>query len=236
MRRMLSRTGLFLALVLTLTGCIKLDEDLTVRKDGKIDGTAIIAFSKDFVGIIDSMGGSFGSSSESGSKTTKPKSFEEQMKHPSAPKGLPPGATAKATFYKEGNWIGNKIVFKGVPADKLDQLDTTSSAATGGSSSDGQTFKLTREGSNWHFRAVMDMSSGGETTTTVKGQKRVKGATTTTPDFDMSAMFGNMKADIRIKVTFPGKVIKANGKVKGNSVTWTPQLGKKITMDAIAKG
>lgn len=240
MRRMLTRTGLLIALVAALTGCIKVDEDLTVRKDGKVDGTAIVAFSKDFVSMIDSLGNSMGSSSGSGSATTKKqKSFEEQLRNPDPIKGLPAGATAKSTFYKQGDWIGSKITFKGVPADKLKDLDTTASAASGGSSSDGQDFSLTKEGGNWHFRMVMDMSSAGaglgETTTTVKGQKPAKGVTTTSP-LDMSAMFGAIKAEMRIKVTFPGKVIKSNGKVSGNSVTWTPAFGKKVIMDAVAKG
>jgi hypothetical protein len=211
---------------------MKVDQDLKVRNDGKVDGTAIIAFSKEFISMIESMGGGKGE-------------FEKELKNPEQPKDLPPGASVKATFYKSGDWVGNKIEFKGVPADKLDELDTTSDNATG-SSNDGQSFSLTKEGSNWHFRGVMDMTMGGSSSTTTTAKKGVttkKGATTkattTVPnplgDLDMSEMFKNMKAEIRVKITFPGKVIKANGKVSGNSVTWTPEMGKKITMDAIAK-
>ena len=56
-------------------------------------------------------------------------------------------------------------------------------------------------------------------------------------DLTKSMMKGlkSAKPELRIKFTFPGKVLKSNGKISGNSVTWTPELGKNLTMTAEAK-
>ena len=53
----------------------------------------------------------------------------------------------------------------------------------------------------------------------------------------MSAMMGATKPELRVKFSFPGKVMSASkgGKISGNSVTWTPVFGKKLVMKAVAK-
>jgi type II secretory pathway pseudopilin PulG len=40
--------------------------------------------------------------------------------------------------------------------------------------------------------------------------------------------------DLRVSITFPGKVTQSNGEVEGNKVTWTPKLGEANTFEATA--
>ncbi len=40
--------------------------------------------------------------------------------------------------------------------------------------------------------------------------------------------------DIKIAITFPGRVISHNGELDGTTVTWRPKAGEKLTMEAIA--
>jgi hypothetical protein len=41
--------------------------------------------------------------------------------------------------------------------------------------------------------------------------------------------------DVEIKVTFPGEIISTNGTVDGTTVSWSPQMGETVTMEALAK-
>jgi hypothetical protein len=40
--------------------------------------------------------------------------------------------------------------------------------------------------------------------------------------------------DIRISITFPGRVISHNGELDGTTVTWQPRAGEKLTLEATA--
>jgi hypothetical protein len=41
-------------------------------------------------------------------------------------------------------------------------------------------------------------------------------------------------ADVRVSMTFPGPVESASGQIDGNTVTWTPKVGDKVELKAVA--
>lgn len=204
MGRKLTRVVAALVGVLSLSGCIKMDMDMKVRADDKLDGTVVIAFSTQ---LLQATG------------QTK-KQILDSMKSDSTTsvKG------AKTSTYDQDGWIGQKITFEGVPASEFAKATgvAAGAAAATGQKASGDDFKLVKVGANWQFNGTMDLASS---TTGGKG---------TTPD--LSKLGDGLKPQIRIKLTFPGKITKhdKDGKVSGNSITWSPALGKKIVMAATA--
>ena len=63
---------------------------------------------------------------------------------------------------------------------------------------------------------VLDLSSG------------LSGATG--PFAGTGRLFEN--ADIQISITFPGEVVQANGEVDGNTVTYVPEFGERLEINA----
>ena len=213
-----------IASAFALSGCIKLDMDMKVKGDTKIDGTMIVAFNEELMKSFEGMAGSMDTSKKkSKTPTTKQKSFEEQTKDgvKQAQAGLPKGSTAK--LYKKSGWLGQEITFKGQDASKVLELgnDTTSKAggSTGNATDNKSTLSITKVGGKMILKGKLDM--GGDTGTDSSG-------------LDLGSMMKTMKPEMRIRFTFPGKVIKSNGKVSGKSVTWVPVLGKNLTMTAEA--
>ena len=200
--RNIKTVGKFVAglsvLVLILSGCIKLDMDMKINKNETIDGSAVFAFSK---AILEGMG------------QTKDDMVKEIKKDW---KDLPKGA--KGEIYDKDGYIGQKVVFKNMPASEFSKAASTA----GGTSPTGGADQLTlvKEAGNWKFNGTMDMTAdlGG-----------------TGNSGDMSKLMKGMK--VKIKLTFPGKILKhdKDGKVKDKSITWEPVAGKKYVMMAIAK-
>ena len=206
-----SRLALGLALVTALTGCLKLDIDGKVRTDTKIDGKMIVGFSDQMLDLM-------GSLDDSG----KGKSKGDLIKELQKPTGkLPAGVTSKG--YRKNGFVGQEITFKGQDASKVLELgnDTTSKAggSTGNATDNKSTLSITKVGGKMILKGKLDM--GGDTGTDSSG-------------LDLGSMMKTMKPEMRIRFTFPGTVIKSNGKVSGKSVTWVPVLGKNLTMTAEA--
>jgi hypothetical protein len=65
---------------------------------------------------------------------------------------------------------------------------------------------------------VLDLSSG------------LSGATGPFAGTGGAQLFEN--ADIQISITFPGEVVQANGEVDGNTVTYVPEFGERLEINA----
>lgn len=218
MRRKLTALALTAVSAFALSGCIKLDMDMKVTSDAKIDGTMIVAFNEAAMKQLESMGDSLGGDSKTAT-TKKQKSFEEQTKDDikDAQKKLPKGSTVK--LYKKNGWLGQEISFKGVdPSVAMGAGLGASATGSGGTSSGTDTLKIVKVGNTLKLDGVLDMGGG----------------TGSTGSDDMSGLMGASKPELRVKFTFPGKVTSSNGKISGNSVTWTPVFGKKLVMKAVA--
>lgn len=112
--------------------------------------------------------------------------------------------------YTDDKFEGIKYTFAKVPLSKLSE------------SSDSDSLKIKRVGDEFVVTGAMDMSQGSDTST---------------GDPTMDAQFQDAfkSADIRVSITFPGKIVSSNGTVSGNTVTWVPKLGEKTTFEATAK-
>jgi hypothetical protein len=76
--------------------------------------------------------------------------------------------------------------------------------------------RIVREGDKFVVSGSMDLSSGTGTT-------GFEGAE------DLMS-----SAEIRVKLTFPGKVESGTGSISGNSITWTPKMGENTPIEAVA--
>lgn len=74
---------------------------------------------------------------------------------------------------------------------------------------------IERVGDNFVVSGEMDLATGDTT--------------------GMEGMEAFSSADIKIAITFPGEVSDTNGQVSGNTVTWVPKMGEKLTFEATAK-
>ena len=223
MRRKFSALLLTGVTAFALSGCIKLDMDMKVRADTKVDGTMVVAFSEETMKMFESMGAGMVDKNAK-TPTTKQKSFEQQTKDgvKETQAKLPKGSSVK--LYKKDGWIGQEIKFSAVdPGVALNA--GTSAGASGGSATNTNKLSIVKKGDTLELNGVLDM--GGDTGAT--GSDAGLG--------DMSAMMGSTKPELRVKFSFPGKVTSASkgGKISGNSVTWTPEFGKKLIMKAVAK-
>ena len=133
-------------LAFVLSGCIKMDMDMKVKKDGNVDGSAVIAFSSQILEM-------------SGQKKSEMvASIKKDWKD------LPKGA--KAEIYDKDGYIGQKITFKDMPASEFGKA--TASAGSTNPTGGGDDLKLVKVGNTWKFTGTMDMkgdlSGGGKTT------------------------------------------------------------------------
>ena len=78
---------------------------------------------------------------------------------------------------------------------------------------------ITRKGDRFFVNGVVDMTTNTPTTPQEK---------------TITERFGTT-AETRIRMTFPGEVLKSNGKIDGRSVTWYPKIGEKTMLTAEAR-
>lgn len=100
---MIAPAVLCAALAVLLTGCFKIDMDLTVEADDTVDGTMILA-------IQSSAGELFGMT-------------EDQLRDEleGSVDDLPAGATSEP--YDEGDFVGTRVTFAGTPLDEFRGVD-----------------------------------------------------------------------------------------------------------------
>lgn len=184
MRRTLTAVVAVTALF-TLSGCFKLDMDLTVNADDTLDGEVIVAIEEDLAAMAGE---------------------ESDMSPDEVPEG------AKIEEYDEDGFVGQKVIFSDVKIDELNDSFATGSE-TGGPSG----WKLTHEDGEYRFQGDMDM---GDLAATEDG-------------IDMGAFMEG--AEMRVAITFPGKITDTNGKVDGKTVVWEPKIGEQNKMTAVAE-
>ncbi len=111
--------------------------------------------------------------------------------------------------YDDEEFSGSKIIFAAVPMTEF------ASGAT------GESLKFVRDGNIITVSGVIDMAGTDPT-----ALDAAKNNPLTSGFFDTS--------DISVSITLPGSVSSTNGKVEGNKVTFSGQLGDKILIDAKA--
>lgn len=139
-----SRLALLVAAtVLFLTGCVKLDVDLTVGEGDTVSGTYILAIDRSVLQLT-------GQDADQ---------FYNQLSSSLDTAALPEGASADVEKYDQDNFVGAKITVKNIPISELSDLGRTASADSASASASTSTFTLTHDGDLYHFRAVIDTSS-----------------------------------------------------------------------------
>ena len=136
-KRKVAATIAALLATFLLTGCIKLDMDLTVNRDRTVSGTVIGAVSDYLAAMAEESG-----DTSSNSLTSELDSlFDENT----------PGVTVKE--YKSGGFTGQQYI-----------LDHVAISELSGDSADADGFKIKIEGNKVNVSGVLDLSMDEETT------------------------------------------------------------------------
>lgn len=117
--------------------------------------------------------------------------------------------------YDDGTYAGTQMNFTGVPISQFQ------------SGSNGNDLSITRDGDTFRVSGTLDMSTAGGTSGGSSG-----GSSASAAPIDLSAL--GASPQLRVRLTFPGDVLSANGVVDGRTVTWTPKAGEKIALQAVA--
>jgi hypothetical protein len=110
----------------------------------------------------------------------------------------------RTTRYDDGTYVGATFAVSAVPIGQVGTLGTPDGSS-------GTNFSLTHTNGQFQFSATLD-------TSTAAGPNGAAPA----------------GSEIRLTVTFPGRVVATNGHKHGSSVTWTPPLGRRVTVTATA--
>ncbi len=104
--------------------------------------------------------------------------------------------------YDDGEYVGTKVTFTDAPIDSF---------ASEGTESDS--LQIVRDGDEFVVTGAMDLADTSGT--------------------DLSAMPGLADSfDVKISITFPGKVSDHTGELNGNTVTWAPKYGERTEISA----
>lgn len=126
-----------------------------------------------------------------------------------------PGVTTEP--YEDDTFAGQQITFDSV---SLDQFNSSGGA---------DSLQILREGDQFVATGTLDMS-GATGLSGVTGATGTGGLPSGFPG--ASEMFES--AEIEISISFPGEVISSNGEVDGNTVTWSPEFGEQLELQATA--
>ena len=135
---------------------------------------------------------------------------------------VPTGATGVVVEpYEDDEFVGQQIIFENLPISEFNSGALGASGATGISGvtgAAGDTLNIAREGDTFVVTGVLDLSSG------------LSGATGPFAGTGGAQFFES--ADIQISITFPGEVTQANGEIDGNTVTYVPEFGERLEINA----
>lgn len=204
-------TLLAIAAVLLLQGCFKLNMDLKVNPDDTVDGSMIIAFNEEMYNLMD----------------------EEEKQEILVDEDVPENATVEE--WAEDGMKGQKITFSKVSLDEFDK--------TLGDGTDDGAPRLYREGDHYYFTFKLDTDEltggegfgggdeGAELGDDEMGDLDLEGMDDLFDEDFEKSMESMMKmmfkdAEVKIAVTFPGKIVETNGVVDGKTVTWDIDLTK----------
>jgi hypothetical protein len=230
----MSGLGVGVVLVFALSGCIRIDNDMTFRRDGKVD--VRYGYSLNVQAIQDIVGVKSVPEFRSNVKAQVTK-FKPTW---------PAGVNGSVSFADTGKFVGFTSEFKGATVAQLKPIGLmlgkleNSMTDSGGSGSDsGLTVTSKSDG---------QMSLFGNLTITNDGSKisvkanpvdssltdPPKAGSDAGPDAAVGAILKKYAPQAVVTLTFPGKIISSNGKVKGKTVTWTAGIDTKTLPAVVA--
>lgn len=109
--------------------------------------------------------------------------------------------------YEDDEFAGQQFNFDSVPLSEFNQEQGD------------EQLRIVRDGDVFRVTGVLDLSSG-------------LGATGATGLEGLDPSQFLQGAELRIRITFPGEVIESNGQVNGNAVTWEPEVGERLEIQA----
>ena len=133
---------------------------------------------------------------------------------------------SSSKLYEKGDFIGVEIAVSEAPISALPALLSSAQAmaastgSTGSNSGEAKNeVKLVHKDGKFILTGSMDLSN--DTKTSSDGP-------------DVGALLELYKPELKIKLTFPGKVKSGTGKISGNSITFVPKFGEKNKLNAEA--
>jgi hypothetical protein len=200
------RVAALAALVVLLTGCVKLDMRLSVATDDTVSGTVVVAFSRQLLSMT-------GQSAD--------QLFKGAVGGTASPE---PGVTTSP--YQDDRFVGQQVTLDRVPIEQLGRR--LGSSGTG-------TFTIERVGDEFHVTGELDLI-GSSTSGPSSSSGPSAGPSASASPNPLAGMVGQLmgSAEIEISISFPGKVINANGRIDGNTVTWMPAFGQRQSLQAVA--
>jgi hypothetical protein len=112
--------------------------------------------------------------------------------------------------YEDDEFAGQRFTFDAVPLDEFN------------SDGDEDQLQIVRDGDTFRVSGALDLSTGATGASGVTGLEGID------PEQFLQS------AELRIRITFPGEVTDSNGDVDGNTVTWTPEIGERLEIEATA--
>jgi hypothetical protein len=132
---------------------------------------------------------------------------------------IPTGPTGVVVEpYEDDEFVGQQIIFENLPIAEFNSGALGATGISGVTGAAGDSLNITREGDTFVVTGVLDLSSG------------LSGATGPFAGTGGAQFFES--ADIQISITFPGAVTQANGEVDGNTVTYVPEFGERLEINA----
>jgi hypothetical protein len=121
-----------------------------------------------------------------------------------------PGISEKP--YEDDEFQGQEITLDNVPLERFNDEN----------SGDEDSLKIVHQGDTYVVSGALDLSQASG----------ASGASGITGFPDAQQIFSS--AQMKLTITFPGKVKESNGQVDGNTVTWTPKFGERLELHAVA--
>lgn len=209
---------LAVALLVALTGCMKLDFEATISSDDTVSGRmnfgvekAVLAFTQQ---SEDEFIEELMDQAESGAAEREGLSLFDRE---------PDEGDVSYEPFKTDDYVGITYNFEDIPLDELDSED----------------FSLEHKGDKYILDATLDLtdeniSSADPSATPGVTPDPSPSESSDFGDFgDTSELFAN--AEIDFKFTFPGEVLESNGDINGRSVSWEPEYGETTELEAEAR-
>ncbi|HET9249272.1 MAG TPA: hypothetical protein VFP13_04935 [Actinomycetota bacterium] len=200
--RTAGRIGALLALVLLMTGCIKLNMNLGINSDDTVSGTVEFGVQKE---LLDLTG----------------QSVEDLLGSDAPIPSDVPGVTVEP--FDDGEFAGQQFIFEDVPLAEFNSGGfvggTGASGVSGLTGAAGDTLNIAREGDTFVVTGVLDLSTG------------LTGATGPFGGTGGAQFFESAEIKIAITfpgevLQAPG------GQIDGNTVTYVPEFGERLEIDA----
>jgi hypothetical protein len=142
-RRTAALVGIAVVAVLSLSGCVKLDMNLTVQSDDKVDGTVVFAIDKSLLTM---------------SGKTPEEAFQSGVTAAPFPTSATGGGSVTTTPYDKDGKYGETYTFTGMPLSSFNGTDKDGKA--------NDSLKIVHEGGFFIASGVLDM---GKSTTSSSG-------------------------------------------------------------------